>query len=89
LGGRGSVVEKITWGWNGIWLLFWKVIFRDRAEQAERDAARASGEMGRHTGGDGTEVGAESTAAVETEPANPEEEGPQYYVCEIIEFRIL
>ena len=45
--------------------------------------------MGRYAGGNGTEVGTESTAAVETEPANPEEEGPQYYVCEIIESRIL
>ena len=81
-------VEKITLGWNGIWLHFWKVVFRDRAEQAEGDAARTGSEMGRHTGGDGTEVGTESTAAVESEPANPEEEGPQYYVCEIIEFHI-
>jgi hypothetical protein len=45
--------------------------------------------VGRHTSGDGTEIGTESTAAVESEPANPEEEGPQYYVCEIVKFRIL
>jgi len=72
---------KITLGWNRIWLLFWKVVFRDRAEQAEGDAAGAGDEMGRHAGGDSPEVGTEST--------NPEEEGPQYYVCEIVGFRIL
>jgi hypothetical protein len=43
----------------------------------------------RHAGGDSPEVGTESTTAVEAEPANPEEEGSQHYVCEIIGFRIL
>jgi hypothetical protein len=37
-GGCGGV-EKITLGGNGIWLRFWKVVFGDRAEQAESDAA--------------------------------------------------
>ena|ERR1700722_7886144 len=32
LGRRGGVVRRITLGWNGVWLLFWKVVFRDRAE---------------------------------------------------------
>lgn len=63
-------------------------MFRDRAGQAEGDTAGAGGEMGRHAGGDSLEVGTESTAAVEAEPANPEE-GSQYYVCEIVGFRIL
>ena len=87
-GGRRSVVVKITLGWNKIWLLLWKVVFRDRAEQAEGDTAGAGGEMGRHAGGDSPEVGTGSTAAVEAELANLEE-GPQYYVCEIVGFRIL
>jgi hypothetical protein len=45
--------------------------------------------MGRYAGRNGTEVGTESTAAVESEPANPEEEGPQYYICRTVELRIL
>ena len=64
-------------------------MFRDRAEQAESDAAGADDEVGRHAGGDIPEVGTESTTAVEAEPANPKEEGPQCYVCEIVGFRIL
>jgi hypothetical protein len=45
-GGRRSVVVKITLGWNRIWLLLWRVVFRDGAEQAEGDTAGAGGEMG-------------------------------------------
>ena len=45
--------------------------------------------MGRYAGRDSTEVSTEGTAAVESEPANPEEEGPQYYICGIVELCIL
>jgi hypothetical protein len=45
--------------------------------------------MGRYAGRDSTEVSTKSTATVEPEPANPEEEGPQYYVCGIVELCIL
>jgi hypothetical protein len=31
---------KVTLGWNRIWHLFWKVVFRDRTEQADGDAAQ-------------------------------------------------
>jgi hypothetical protein len=48
----------------------------------------AGDEMGRHAGGDSSEVGTESTTAVEAKPTNPEEESPQYYVSEIVGFRI-
>jgi hypothetical protein len=84
-----GIVEESPLGWNGIWLYFRKVMFRNRAEQAKGDTARAGGEMGRDAGGDGAEVGTESTATVEAEPADPEEKGPQYYVCKTVEFRIL
>jgi hypothetical protein len=44
-------------------------VLRDRAEQAEGDTVSA--------GGDSSEVGTESAAAVEAEPANAKE-GSQY-----------
>jgi hypothetical protein len=42
-GGHGGVVVKITLAWNRIWPLFWKVMFRDRVDQAKGDAGSAGG----------------------------------------------
>lgn len=40
--------------------------------------------MGDDAGHDGTQVGAKSTAAVETEPTDPEEHGSENDVCDVV-----
>ena len=53
-------------------------------EQDPGQAADASSDVGDDAGHDGTEVGGEGAAAVEAEPADPEEHSPQNDVGDVV-----
>lgn len=58
--------------------------FKTVVDQAPGDASDAGGKVRNDSGHDGAEIGSKSGACIEAEPANPEEDGANHNVSDIV-----